>query len=351
MRAGDDSTFFLYGMGERPEALTLGSLVLEKYWQPMIARHYTHELMSEDVLREHAYTSDITNAVFHGHSRLTPSIGLEGGDIAHLSLAYNKDLERIVIAEKGTRVLLKEYDYLYHAQHNTISLELTKPSPELFLTKNVLSNATAQEKLKLWLSAAYSAYVLNFKFARRPKVWLLTGLYVLEGARTVISRGSSSKVSAGVSSAIVGAVSGVPVGGSVSLGVGSTWEMAMQVAEPHVWAAQYRMIDARFIKAGKGDDVKLPVSMGLYRDVMSVNTARGGEGRSVELGLGKEQWQPERRQTEANEDEDEDDDDDEDECDSGVMEDDQEGLEVEEYEKRLEQAIGLFEKAPKHFLH
>ena len=40
-----DDSFFLYGMGERPEALTLGSLVLEKYWQPMSARHYTHELL------------------------------------------------------------------------------------------------------------------------------------------------------------------------------------------------------------------------------------------------------------------------------------------------------------------
>ncbi|KAJ6022063.1 hypothetical protein N7540_007567 [Penicillium herquei] len=357
MGAGDDSTFFLYGMGERPEALTLGSLVLEKYWQPMIARHYTHELMSEDALREHAYTTNVTNAVFHGQSRLTPSIGLEGGDIAHLSLAYNKDLERIVIAEKGTRVLLKEYfSTCTTTQHQ--SFELTQVySPEQFLTENVLSNATAQDKLKLWLSAAYSSYVLNFKFARRPKVWLLTGLYLLEGARTVVSRGSSSKVSVGVSSAIIGAVSGVPLGGSVSLGVGSTWEMAMQVAEPHVWAAQYRLVDARFIKAGKGEDVKLPVSMGLYRDVMSVNTARGGEGRTVELGLGAEQYQPERRQTGEEEDEDEedededDDDDEEDEDDSGVIEDDQEGLEAEEYEKRLEQAIGLFEKAPKHFLH
>lgn len=44
MGAGnDDSSFFLYGVGERPEALTLGSLVLEKYWQPIIARHYTHD--------------------------------------------------------------------------------------------------------------------------------------------------------------------------------------------------------------------------------------------------------------------------------------------------------------------
>lgn len=45
MDASDDSSFYLYGMGERPEALTLGSLVLERYWEPLVARHYTHELL------------------------------------------------------------------------------------------------------------------------------------------------------------------------------------------------------------------------------------------------------------------------------------------------------------------
>ncbi|KAL4976644.1 hypothetical protein BDW66DRAFT_134460 [Aspergillus desertorum] len=45
MGSGDDFSFFLYGVGQRPEALTLGSLVLENYWQPMIARRYTHELL------------------------------------------------------------------------------------------------------------------------------------------------------------------------------------------------------------------------------------------------------------------------------------------------------------------
>lgn len=45
MGAGDDTSFYLYGVGERPEALTLGSLVLEKYWQPMNARRYTHDLL------------------------------------------------------------------------------------------------------------------------------------------------------------------------------------------------------------------------------------------------------------------------------------------------------------------
>jgi hypothetical protein len=40
-----DDSFYLYGVGEKPDALTLGSLVLEKYWQPLIARHYTHEML------------------------------------------------------------------------------------------------------------------------------------------------------------------------------------------------------------------------------------------------------------------------------------------------------------------
>jgi hypothetical protein len=39
----DDDSFFLYGIGEKPDALTLGSLVLEKYWMPLISRHYTHD--------------------------------------------------------------------------------------------------------------------------------------------------------------------------------------------------------------------------------------------------------------------------------------------------------------------
>jgi hypothetical protein len=201
------------------------------------------------------------------------------------------------------------------------------PSPETFLTEQVLSKTIAQQKLKLWLSAANSAYVLNFKFARRPKVWLMTGMYVLEGTRTMISKDKSSKISAGISSALVGILSGVPVGGSVNLGEGSSWEMAMEVAEPHVWAAQFRLLDARFLKMGAGhvDGSRLPV-MGLYRDVMSVNTARGEEGRSIEVWL---QGEGEGE---------------------GEDEDDQDSPEMEQYEKRLEQAIGVFEKAPTHFL-
>lgn len=37
-----------------------------------------------------------------------PGVGVEGFDIVNLNLAYNKDLERFVVAEKGSRMILKE---------------------------------------------------------------------------------------------------------------------------------------------------------------------------------------------------------------------------------------------------
>lgn len=66
-------------------------------------------LNSEKELQEHAYTTQADNVVFHGASRISPSVSVEGGDIVNLGLAYNKDLERVVVAEKGTRMILKEY--------------------------------------------------------------------------------------------------------------------------------------------------------------------------------------------------------------------------------------------------
>lgn len=61
---------------------------------------------------------------------------------------------------------------------------------------------------------------------------------------------------------------------------------------------------------------------------MSVNTALGGDGNSIELGLESEEGEN------ANE----------------ASVNDQDSEELEEYEKRLEQAIKVFEKALKHFL-
>jgi hypothetical protein len=165
-------------------------------------------------------------------------------------------------------------------------------SPEEFLREQVLTQPKAQAALKLWLSAARSQYVLNFKWARRPKIWLLTGLYLLEDTRTVVNKAQGAEVSVGISSALVGALSSVPIGGGVSLAKESSWQMAMEMEGKHVWAAQYRMVDAKYVSVSGRQTMdlraapSLPSSMSLYKDILSVNDRRGAEDtEEVHIGL------------------------------------------------------------------
>ncbi|GFF93959.1 hypothetical protein IFM60648_10258 [Aspergillus lentulus] len=172
---------------------------------------------------------------------------------------------------------------------------------------------------------------MKIKFARRPKVWLLMGLYILEDARALAFRGQSAEVLTGVLASIIGALSSVPLGGSLSLGNGRSWEVSMEVVEQHVWAAQYCLLDAYFIKAGRDgvDGIKLPLSMGLYCDFLSVNTVRGAGDDIVELEV--KDVRPEDPQLKE-------------------WVEDEDSEELKEYEKRLDEAITAFEKAPAHLL-
>ncbi|OJJ48341.1 hypothetical protein ASPZODRAFT_14482 [Penicilliopsis zonata CBS 506.65] len=311
MSGSDERSFYLYGVGEKPEALPLGSLVLEKYWQPLVARHYTHNVLSVDTLDQFAWSSQLGPCTFHGRSSLAPSIGLKGADIANLSVGWSKDRERVVVAKSGARVILKD--------------------PESFLTNQVIPNPRAQECLKLWLSAARSQYVLNFKFARRPKIWMLTGVYLLEGARAVIKTENGSKVSADISSSLIGSLSGIPIGGSISLSGEGAWQLAVELDERHVWAAQFRLVDTKYYAVS--DKSAMPIKttcMGLYKDVLSTNMLRRAQHQrreGVELGLEPEEdGNPDEKLT------------------------DQDDEESQEFSKRLEAAIAVFEGAPKHFL-
>lgn len=239
-------------------------------------------------------------------------------------------------------------------------------SPETFLTNHVLTTPKARAALKLWLSSARSDYVMNMRWARRPKIWFLTGLYLLSDARTIVRKSSSSSIDVGLSSAIVGALSGVPVGGSVSLGQGDAWEMTLGMEEEHVWAAQYRLIDAKYISASsssarRSEELALPPTMSLYKDILSMRNKRTAsqiarDGVDVDVQLGLEPFDavpvaapapgmdavpmnrtadvitlvPEEEQADAEDEEDE--------------------ASFEEYEKRLEEAIRIFEVAPPRFL-
>jgi hypothetical protein len=48
MKPKQESNFFLYDMGISPDALGLGSLILENYANPTKATHYSHPQLRQE---------------------------------------------------------------------------------------------------------------------------------------------------------------------------------------------------------------------------------------------------------------------------------------------------------------
>ena len=147
---------------------------------------------------------------------------------------------------------------------------LTLESPADFLNTQVIQpGAKAEAKLKLWLSAANSDYMLRMKWLRKPTIWMCTGLYLLEGTRmfTVSSKGLNTSV--GLSAATIGTLAGVPLGGSIQISPDTSLEMGSVAEERLVWAAQYRKMEAKYIRLGDGEKATLPSILSLYQDVTS----------------------------------------------------------------------------------
>jgi hypothetical protein len=84
---------------------------------------------SDDDLNEFAWSSELGQCVFHGHSRIGPAASISGGDIVNLSLAWKQDHERLVVAKSGIRLTLKESVIICSAKMNCTTDLNPAPSP------------------------------------------------------------------------------------------------------------------------------------------------------------------------------------------------------------------------------
>jgi hypothetical protein len=147
--------------------------------------------------------------------------------------------------------------------------------PEDFLnTQVILTGGKAEAKLKLWLSAANSNYMLRLKWLRKPTLWMCTGLYLLEGTKVFTVSNKKLNTSVGLSAVTISALTGVPLGGSIKISPDTTLEMESVSEERLVWAAQYRKLDAKYIRLGDGEEATLPNILSLYPDITSDGTLR-----------------------------------------------------------------------------
>jgi hypothetical protein len=119
--------------------------------------------------------------------------------------------------------------------------------------------------------------VLDHFGLRQPKVWLLTGLYELDGARIYEMQKSEQGGEAAVDSLAIGAITEVSMGSGIDLGSGCSFCMswALRWTRANVWAAQYRRLDIRNIEAQPDTTIgQLPARFSLLPDVASPGMLR-----------------------------------------------------------------------------
>ena len=150
--------------------------------------------------------------------------------------------------------------------------------PEEFFEKRVFQpGGKAEAKLRLWLSASSSEYMLKVKGLRRPKIWMLTGQYLLEDTQIIhlTSRKQQGSISTG--SLAIGALTGVPVGGSISISPDVSLKVDFRTPDKLVWAAQYQMLKTSYVRARSGDIPELPRVISIYPNKLRTGGVLRGE--------------------------------------------------------------------------
>ncbi|KAI9770482.1 MAG: hypothetical protein M1839_003197 [Geoglossum umbratile] len=163
------------------------------------------------------------------------------------------------------------------------SLRVTPPpdladvgsSPEKFLSDKVLTSDHVNSSLQRWLYLA--KYGLKDRI-RPPKIWFLTGLYELEGSSSVVTDTKHRSAQAGIGPALM-ALLAFPQGGSARSQHENMKVERVELEKRSVWAAQYQLLDAKYIPV-KDNETPPPHSVRLKpRAVFSRGTERSSQAQ------------------------------------------------------------------------
>ena len=124
------------------------------------------------------------------------------------------------------------------------------------MREQVLAQADAMRALQIWISGANTGLRA---LKKKPKIWLLTGIYLLKDATFTGERKRTTGIHAGISSTLLSATGGPPIGPSIDLGHSNDLDSRTPTQGRLVWAAQYRALDyrVRLITASASADIML----------------------------------------------------------------------------------------------
>lgn len=107
----------------------------------------------------------------------------------------------------------------------------------------------------MWISGANRGLSGLIK---KPKIWLLTGIYLLKDATFSGEKKRTAGMQAGISSTLMSAVGASPIGPSIDLGHSNDSSSQTPTQGWLVWAAQYRALDYRVgSRASRSADIEL----------------------------------------------------------------------------------------------
>jgi hypothetical protein len=125
-------------------------------------------------------------------------------------------------------------------------------SSDTFFRQNVLSEDAARLWLETRLSVASKFRAWWQNTTKAPKIWLLTGIYLMEDAVTYTV--SARSTSGGASTSIpipeptgLAALLGVAVGAKFAVGRGFEAQAIAQIQGQKVWAAQWTPVSVKYL--------------------------------------------------------------------------------------------------------
>ena len=161
---------------------------------------------------------------------------------------------------------------------NFLQLDNRESRPEEFFKTHVFEpGGKAEHQLRLWVSASSSEYMLKATFLRRPRIWMLTGQYLLKDTQVLHVISSKQQGSISTGALAVGALTGVPVGGSINISPDTSFEAKLRTPEELVWAAQFCRLKTSHIKVRSGEAPMLPRAIAIHPNALRTGSVVRGE--------------------------------------------------------------------------
>ena len=111
------------------------------------------------------------------------------------------------------------------------------------------------QALQIWISGANRNL---HGLRKKPKIWFLTGIYLLKAAIFTGEKRRTARIRAGISSTVLSAIGGPPIGPSIDLEHSNDSSSQTPTHGWLVWAAQYVALDYRVCTNFFGSaDIKL----------------------------------------------------------------------------------------------